>query len=191
MITNPPVPAAPPGALAPADPPHVRLVRAFLVGRSRQTLRAYARDLADFARWCGAGSPGEASRLLLACGQGRANEVALAYRQQLQARGLAPATVNRRLAALRSLVKLARTLGMVGWALDVDGPRGEPLRDTRGPGREGFRRLLGALAGRTDAKGARDRAVLRLLFDLALRRAEVVSLDVEHVDLDGGTVAVL
>src|SRR4051812_43439443 len=130
MSTNPPIPAAPPGTLAPADPPHVRLVRAFLAGRSRQTLRAYPRDLAGFAGWAGAGSPGEAAGLLLAGGQGRANEVALAYRQQLQARGLAPATVNRRLAALRSLVKLARTLGMVGCSLDVEGPRGEPLRDT-------------------------------------------------------------
>src|SRR3954451_7519386 len=142
MSTNPPIPVAPPGALAPADPPHARLVRAFLAGRSRQTLRAYSRDLEDFARWCGAGSPGEAARLLLACDQGRANEVALAYRQQLQARGLAPATVNRRLAALRSLIKLARTLGMVTWTLEVGTLRGEALKDTRGPGREGFRRLL-------------------------------------------------
>jgi integrase/recombinase XerC len=33
--------------------------------------------------------------------------------------------------------------------------------------------------------------VLRLLYDLGLRRSEVVGLDVDDVDLDAGTVAVL
>src|SRR5438552_1651316 len=90
-----------------------------------------------------------------------------------EALGVPRSTVSRRLAALRSLVKLARTLGMVPWALDVDGVRAEGYRDTRGPGRDGFRNLLALLRARADAKGARDRAVLRLLYDLGLRRAEV------------------
>ena len=42
----------------------------------------------------------------------------LDYRTALVARELAPATVNVRLAALRSLVKLARTLGLVPWTLE-------------------------------------------------------------------------
>ena len=78
-----------------------------------------------------------------------------------------------------------------GWALEVEGLRSEPYRDTRGPGREGFRRILEALAARQDAKGLRDVAAVRLLFDLALRRAEVVGLDREDLDLEGGTLAVL
>ena len=113
-------------------------------------------------------SADEAARQLLAAGHGPANETALNYRSHLLAIGLAPATVNRRLAALRSLVKLARTLGMVGWALDVPSVRSEAYRDTSGPGRDGFCRLLDQLASRTDAKGVRDRAILRLLYDLGL-----------------------
>src|SRR5436190_18074487 len=91
-------------------PPAARLFAAFLAGRSPQTLRAYRADLADFARFAGGEGPEDAAGLLLARGQGGANELALAYKAHLQARGLAPASVNRRLAALRSLVKLARTL---------------------------------------------------------------------------------
>lgn len=106
-------------------------------------------------------------------------------------RGLAAATVNRRLASLRSLVKLARTLGLVGWALEVKNLEAESYRDTRGPGEEGVPRLLAALDRRADAKAARDRATIRLLFDLALRRAEVVRLDLEDLDLERGTLAVL
>src|SRR5262249_37287337 len=47
------------------------------------------------------------------------------------------------------------------------------------------------LEGRRDAKGLRDRALLRLLFDLGLRRAEAVRLDVADLDLQAGTVEVL
>jgi integrase/recombinase XerC len=37
----------------------------------------------------------------------------------------------------------------------------------------------------------RDRAIIRLLWDLGLRRGEVVSLDLEHLDLERGRLAVL
>jgi integrase/recombinase XerC len=54
-----------------------------------------------------------------------------------------------------------------------------------------MRRLLGALEERKDAKAVRDRALLRLAFDLGLRRGELASLDLEHLALEAGTVAVL
>src|SRR5262245_39414133 len=158
-----------PTALDPHGPAG-RLIGAFLSGRSPQTLRAYRKDLEDLAAFLRVPDVEAIPGVLLAAGQGAANERALAYRAHLQGRGLAPATVNRRLAAVRSLVKLTRVLGLVPWALDVEGLRSETYRDTRGPGRQGFRRLLAVLEGRADAKGFRDRALLRLLFDLGLRR---------------------
>ena len=73
-------------------------------------------------------------------------------------RGLAAATTNRRLAALRSVVKLARVLGLIGWTLEVTGLRAEVLKDTRGPGRPGFERMLEQLADRAAAvQGLEDR----------------------------------
>jgi integrase/recombinase XerC len=171
--------------------PGQRLLAAFLAGRSPQTVRAYRQDLADFAAFVGAASAPEAAQQWLACGPGAANERALGYKADLLGRGLAAATVNRRLAALRSLLKLGRTLGLVGWSLEVEGLRSEPYRDTRGPGRDGFRRMLSILARRTDAKGLRDWALLRLLYDLGLRRKEVVGLDMEDLDLEGATVMIL
>ena len=67
----------------------------------------------------------------------------------------------------------------------------EPYRDTRGPGHSGVRLLLERLATPRDAKGTRDTAIVRLLYDLGLRRGEVVSLRVTDVDLEAGTVAVM
>jgi integrase/recombinase XerC len=166
------------------------LVQAFLSGRRPSTINAYRRDLRDFVQFIELPSIEAAAEHLLSS-HGRANATALAYRARLLDQQLASATINRRLAALRSLVKLARTLGLVPWHLEVPGVKSTPHRDTRGPGRAGVRLLLDELAARTDAKGKRDAAAIRLLFDLALRRGELVALDLADVDLESGTLAVV
>jgi integrase/recombinase XerC len=182
-------PAAPlaPGAAAGVP----QLVAAFLAGRNDRTLRAYGECLDDFARFSGAPTRNAAVESFLALPHGHANAAALAYRTHLQARGLSAATINHRLAALRSLVKLARTVGQVAWTLDVAGMKAKRYRDTRGPGRVGFMAMLGVASAREDAKGARDRAILRLLYDLALRRAEVVALDLADVALEAGRLSIM
>ena len=167
------------------------LVASFLAGRNERTLRAYRNDLEDFRSYLKAGDVDEAARILLSRGHGEANALVLAYRADMVGRKLQAATVNRRLAAVRSLVKLARTLGMVPWSIEVENLKAQAYRDTRGPGRQGFRRLMEEAGRRTDRKALRDRAILRLLHDLALRRAEVVALDMEDVDLESGSVTIL
>jgi integrase/recombinase XerC len=106
-------------------------------------------------------------------------------------RNLSANTINNRLAALRSLVKLARTLGVIEWTIDIGSVKAKPYRDTAGCGAAGYRRLLEHLDGRGDPKAIRDRAIVRLLFERALRRGEVASLDVEHLDLDAGALSIL
>jgi integrase/recombinase XerC len=178
-------------ALVPAREGNLQpLLALFLSGRSPKTLAAYRSDLKHFCIFIGASTIEDAVRMLLGSGQGEGHALVLRCRTALIERGLSPATINRRLAALRSLVKLARLLGFVPWTLDIPGVEASPYRDTRGPGKEGFRCLLAAITG-DDAKAHRDRAIVRLLFDLALRREEVVRLDLEDLDLRGGRVAVL
>lgn len=167
------------------------LVASFLAGRNERTLRAYRNDLEDFRSFLGAVDVDEAARIVLSRGHGEANALVLAYRADLVGRKLQAATINRRLSAIRSLVKLARTLGMVPWSLEVENLKTQAYRDTRGPGRHGFKILMEEAGRRMDRKALRDLAVLRLLHDLALRRAEVVALDLEDVDLEAGTVTIL
>lgn len=169
----------------------VELVAAFFAGRNPRTLRAYRQDLADFAAFLGTPDVRVAADTLLGGGHGAANARVIAYRAALVDRGLSPATINRRLAAVRSLVKLARTMGLVPWSLEVDSVATMRYRDTRGPGAAGVARLLAVLADRDDDKAVRDRAILALLYDMALRRGEVVALDAEHVDLAAGTLSIL
>lgn len=166
------------------------LVDRFLSGRTPATRDAYERDLGDFASWLGVTEPREAAGRLLTAGPCRVNALVLDYINHLKSLKRSRVTINRRLSALRSLVKLARLLGLISWAIEVGGEKGERYRDTRGPGLNGVRRLLGALDDRHDPKAVRDRAIIRLLHDMALRRGEIVTLDFDHLDLKAGTVAV-
>jgi integrase/recombinase XerC len=187
-IESTPSCAQTPEIAAPVD-----VVRAFLSGRSPHTLAGYSRDLEAFARFAGQASAGDAVELLLASGQATAHAAALAWKGHMIERGLSPATINRRLAAVRSLVKLARQLGRVNWDLEVTGPRSSSYRDTAGPGEDGWRKVLEQAkteASDGSAAGVRNLALVRLLHDLGLRRGEVESLDLEHYDPSRGQLAV-
>jgi len=169
-----------------------RLVEAWVSGRSPKTVEAYRGDLAAFVRWRGASSIGEGLARFLSGTMGEANEQLHRYRGDMLDRGLAPATVNRRLSAMRSVVRLGRRFGMVQWSLEVDGVKAKAYRDTRGPGLAGVAKAIRtAGAQKYAAKAARDIALLTLLHDNSLRRNEVVTLDLEHLDIYAGRVWVL
>jgi integrase/recombinase XerC len=167
------------------------LLKAFLSGRSPQTLKAYRQDLADFQSFTKTKNIEAAARVLLSQGHGQANLLLLKYRAHLVERGLQSATVNRRLAAVRSLVKLAKTLGLVDWSLDIQNVKGQAYRDTKGPGKKGFSAMLQSLAEKQTKKSIRDIAILRLLYDLALRTGEVVALDFADVELSRKLIHVM
>lgn len=166
------------------------LMEAFLSGKSKKTLEAYRRDLKDFQEFTGAETPALTARLLLSRGPGRANATVFSYKSHLIERGLGPSTINQHLSALRSLVKMARAVGLVPWSLEVPSMKTEAYRDTRGPGAGAVPALLAQVGG-SSPKAARDHAIIRLLYDLGLRRGEVVSLDLEDIDLERCTVSVM
>jgi integrase/recombinase XerC len=155
---------------------------AFLRRRSKNTLDAYRRDLAAFATWRELDNGYLAAEGLLAFGLGHANKIVAAWRDSMVEAKLAPSTINRRLASLRSLTKLARQQGLVVWELEVENVPSRKYRDTSGPGAENVKRLLAHAGTKDTMKGRRDCAMLHLLFGLGLRRFEVVNLDLEHVD---------
>lgn len=100
-------------------------------------------------------------------------ELVFAYRRDSIDRELSPSTFNLRLAALKSLVDLARRLGKTTIDLsDCKSLAVVPYRDTKGISPTEFSKLLQQVDRNTVA-GARDYAILRLIWDHALRRIEI------------------
>jgi site-specific recombinase XerD len=140
---------------------------------SPQSQRAYQFAIDDFIAWY--------------CSEPRIafNKTAvLRYRIQLETRHLAPATINLRLAAVRRLAHEAVDVGLLSPELAAS------IRRVKGAKRLGIRlgnwlsvenakRLLCCPNQQTVA-GKRDRAILAVLLGCGLRRAEAVSLTVEH-----------
>jgi len=180
------------GTLVAESVPGVAAVlAAWRAGKSLRTLQAYADDLADFARYC-ALAPEDAVARLFAADRGFAHQIALGYLEHGRARGLAAATIARRLAALRSLTYAARLIGAIVWTLELPSPQVVGYRDTRGPGRAGFLRLVAVADQQAEPKRSRDLAILWLCYGRALRRTEVCSLRVPNdLDLAGERIQVL
>ncbi|WP_437958573.1 tyrosine-type recombinase/integrase [Sorangium sp. So ce119] len=106
-----------------------------------------------------------------------------AVRAALVAARYAPATVNRMLAALRGVLREARRLGLMSAedcvaACDLKAARGERLPSGRALSRAEVLALLEVCDRRTRA-GARNAALVSLLYGCGLRRAEAVALDCE------------
>lgn len=161
------------------------LVQDWLTSKSEKTRTAYAGDIARYADWLGT-DPSTAVAQTLGAGAAGARHSALQYRASMEDRGLSPATINRAIAALRSIVDLARDAGLIDWSLAVKGLKARPYRDTRGPDRITVRAIVSAAA----ESSPRDGALIRLIYGLGLRRSEAVGLDVGHVDLAGARVFV-
>ncbi len=168
-----------------------QLRTSYLATLSPHTRRAYNRDLRDFADFLGEEDPTRALRRLIERGQGEANSLTLQYKAYLIEEKKTPATINRRLSSLRSAIKLARMGGFIPWSLDIPGVKSRPYRNTKGPGRQGFQRIMRKLHESARPRDVRDRAIIRMLYDLALRRGELAELTIENVDLNAGQLSIL
>lgn len=158
--------------------------------RSPNTRRAYERDLRDFFRSAADADPSPGLvQEFLSLPRADAIALVLSYKAKLIDKNLAEATVNRRLAALKSLVNYAQRLEKCAWDLDaVQGEKLQTYRDTSGLSAADYGKVL-AQCDRTTPKGLRDYALLRLIWDNALRRSELSKADVG--DFEGDRLGIL
>ncbi|MCW2986943.1 MAG: putative phage integrase [Conexibacter sp.] len=161
------------------------LLADFFAGLRPTSRRTYRQRLQHMAAWLGC--PFEALPLaLLGGGRGPATQLVIRYKGYLLDSGAAPSTVNVALSAVRSLVGMARSVSQIDWTIDVKGVGSQTYRDTAGPGVAAVRRLIEQARANPDATAVvRNVAIIRLLFDLALRCNELTTLELEHVELGG------
>lgn len=153
------------------------------------TVRAYSKAWDDFATFIGATDKVAALKHVVSLESGHANQLAEKYRSHLLSH-FAAATASMRLSALAGILKRCKRVGLIQWDLEVEPVQVTVYRDTRGPGMDVVNRLIASITGKT-AKDKRDLAIIQLLFNPALRRSEVVELDLEHVDLIGSRASIL
>lgn len=160
--------------------------------RSEGTSRCYEKDLKDFFNFSTGKEPSRDTVLeFLHLTQGQAVALVLDFKSYLMnERRFAENTVNRKLAAIRSMVTMGRKLGVCAFALDdVKSETVQKYRDTSGIEASEFAKVL-SLVDRSTLKGKRDYAILRLLWNNALRRNEVCSLDVDDFNPQAKTITI-
>jgi integrase/recombinase XerD len=148
-------------------------------GASRNTLAAYGRDLADFLGFL------QARRLEPPA---VTPDDLVSWLERLRARGLAPASVARRLSAVRGFY---RHLVREGQAPRDPTEHLDAPRATRPLPRALSRESASALVEAPDPgrpAGLRDRAVLELLYATGMRASECLGLRLEDVNLAAGYV---
>ncbi|HTO95182.1 MAG TPA: tyrosine recombinase XerC [Bacteroidota bacterium] len=164
-------------------------VRAFLdhIGAARNysahTVAAYRRDLAEFTAFCTeAGLAAEVSAV--------DRRAVRAFLAALHDRGLAPRSIARKLACLKSFFGYCRKSGAVrvSPAANVAAPRLE-RRLPRTLGEESVARLM-EQPDASAPEGLRDRALLEVLYGAGLRLSEMIALRGADIDFPGGTLKV-
>jgi integrase/recombinase XerD len=119
-----------------------------------------------------------------------------AIRAQLIQSGKSASTVNRLLSALRGVMKECWRLGYMSaeeyqHAVDVKNIKSETVPAGRDMAQGEILALVNACtADKNIAGGVRDASIIGILYTCALRRAEIVSLDVEHFEATSGRIIV-
>lgn len=167
------------------------VTKAFFARRAASTIVSYQADLKLLERWLGLDAPepgvNALAAYLFASSPGVLNALLMEWVDEQVKAKLAPYTINRRLTAVRSLVKLGRTLGLINWALDVQGIRGaQGVRDMRGPDPLGIKALFRVAT----ARGARTLSIMHLLYTRGMRSIELRELKLEHLLLDKSEVLI-
>jgi integrase/recombinase XerC len=160
------------------------------------TRKQYVKAIENFCQFAynGSATPEKISEFLNleACappsgGRYAAIEMVLRYRRHSKRKRddksfdkkLAPSTINVRLAAIKSLVEMARKLGKTTIDLgDIESIPSESYRDTRGISVEQFKSMLDVIDPSTPI-GVRDYAIMLLFWGNALRRGEIASANIE------------
>ena len=125
---------------------------------SENTRRAYRKEIEAFAAFAGHDDLAEAVAYFLALEDGQAHAVADKWRAEKIARRLSPASINRSMATLNSLVASTRRHGITKLRLEAKGVKSKPYRDTKGPG---LRACRPCLPLRQTTSGRRRRRAIR------------------------------
>lgn len=150
------------------------------------TIAAYRNDLTQFLRYL------EAQGMDSERGWHKVDrQDIVGYIMDLKEREYTSSTVARKVAAVKSFFHYLMAEGTIkdDPTATLDSPKVKK-RLPRAISREDIEVLLAAPAASTSAKAQRDHALMELLYASGMRVTELVSLDMDDVDLESGAVRV-
>lgn len=153
--------------------------------QSPNSKRAYERALNDFLTW-----HNQVGRPVLT------KATVNSYKSHLQEAGKTPSVINQTLCAIRKLIHEAADNGAIDPVIaqgvaNVKGLKNETLPAGRSIKPGELSAMLNTCANDQTPLGARDAAIIALLYSCGLRRAELVSLNLEDFDQETGELKVL
>jgi integrase/recombinase XerC len=169
------------------------------LARPKQTARAYRYDLVALGNFLGmvdidqtdADSLAGVVEAAVSSTRGIAQRTLDRYVATMRADRTPVNTLRRRIASTLSLLELAHRYDVITWSIKRPPlPASVPVKDTAGPGRAVIMAMLSICKSRDDAKGARDEAIMSLLYYQALRREEVISIRHRDYSPDNQTVSI-
>ncbi len=165
---------------------------AFASEQSRRTMRACLNNLADVLQPRLDGYNRQRCLLI------PWHELRFQHTAALRARLMdlyAPATVNKHLSALRGVLKASWRLGLMNAddyyaARDIEDVSGETVPAGRDLASGEMLALSSVCASDSTPAGARDAALIAVLYTCGLRRSELVNLDVADLDISSGKLTI-
>lgn len=167
------------------------LIQSYFPEKSPGTRKAYAADLDTFSSYLGTKTAKEALELLFSLPQNRANLVVLHYKAEIDNSGMKASSINRKLSALRSVVREANRMDKIPWTLEVANEKIETEATDISLAKTDIQKLIQAARfQKNPVKSARDVAIIRLMFDLALKRGCLVRLQMDDIDFENRSLKV-
>lgn len=167
-----------------------RLFKVALARKAKSTVESYQYALKHFASYLNMTNPSEAIGYLISLQRIDAETRVLEYLGWMEEQGLSPSTMRTRLAAIKFYVATAHSVQWIDWTLDTQGPPQENVKEVEGPTPQEFGKILSIVDELDSNHGIRNRLMVYLLAFMGLRISEVLTLDLEHVDLKKSRIAV-
>lgn len=158
-------------------------VRRWLASLTPNTARGYIADLRKLAEHMG--TPSSADAILKICLMSNVEALMAieAWRDDMKADGLSPATINRRLSAVNACFRHLKRAGIGPGQVDVDQVKLEARREVEAAKPDDIATVLQKLEASGRPTDLRNIAIIMIAAQRGLRRSEIAALMVDDIDV--------
>lgn len=156
-----------------------------LARKSPETVRAYQRAVKALGKFMALEDPSVTNTIqkLISLSRIDADILLQSFISDMEDDELSPNTISQRIAGIRFYVHQAKRVGWVDWEVEVEVPKIEKVKDTRGPTSEEFKEILRVVSELDGGTATRNKLMVYMLSFMGLRIDSVLSIDLEHIDM--------